>query len=335
MNLNQNHYELVLCKEIKNADGDIRYGFVPLEKDYKITCPTMLVLGGNNCTSPDLACGIASIPAMMIKPGNEVNILSISYKMGSNIVSYADFTPAETRDLVKRFLKPMVSENNTRLPLDEACKNVRLITICAYCYGNVVKCDVVDEFNYLLKTLGYDNNEREQICKQLVCVAFAPMQEQYIERCTNLFIKSFDDNRFGEQYYHELFGKDYTCKNMNGGILVRNNNTLNLYTEKFAESLKKGYSIDHDNHNINLVRRTAIWQLYLSYATNSADIASQCMAYGLAMACANSIENYNSKKFIPFDDKKLEKHCNMLIEKLRIKRPRASKKAQQVSEIIK
>lgn len=315
MHIFKKHYELGLCEDVTKPGENIHYEWKDLH-NFKITRPTIIALSGNNCVDTDVACGFASIPAMMINPSDDIDIVTVAYKFEHPNVSVADFSVKEANEFAYKYLIPLVSNKFKRLTIDEACKNIRLVTIFSYCYGNVVKCMIMDEFDYMLKQLGYDLEERTKICSQIVCVGFAPMQDQYIDKCTNFFIKSFDDSRFGEQFYHEKFGTNYHCGNIENGVIERYKNTINFYCEKLNKGIQKGYSVERDNHNINLIRRNQFWDLYMTLATDNADTASQCTAYALAMSCANSLENYNSNNFVAFDTDKLEQHCKMIIKDL-------------------
>lgn len=275
---------------------------------YKITKPTIFCLGGNGTIDDKLANGTAKMAENLIGlAGDEsVDLISIKYRQEPFMrVGRASFNDVEGRDIAKNiFLPQALDENGNRLSVEQACKNMRLINIFGFCYGNNVKNIITSELNRLLVNKGYTDAECGKILEQVYCVCYAPMKCYSQDTSQNFFIKSFNDLTFGMDYEKEKFGDDTTPVNIGCGVVERKGKTVNLYTEKVSTD---------DDHILSNLKRNEKWQLDVDEYSFRGDIASICLASALEYGVLNSIENFNSPALVPVDLSVVEEDCQAII----------------------
>jgi len=107
--------------------------------------------------------------------------------------------PKYAEDLYKIILKDRVSQEGKKLPVKEACRNVRKVTFLLYCHGTYAFLKMEEILENNLKELGYSTKERELIEKNLFAVSCAsPVVPQGITKTSLVSIFSLAD-RFVEE----------------------------------------------------------------------------------------------------------------------------------------
>lgn len=302
--------------------NDDKHHFKPLNNNYKISKPTIICLSGNSTIDTQSANGMAKMAENLIGVNNQdVDILTIVYRQNPNFkINCATFEDYEGKQIAENLLLPLVvNDKGDRLEYLEACKNVRNVNFFTFCFGNRVKDTIIYEFNYLLANKAYNKSECDQILKQIYCIGYAPMQNKDYNKSTNFYVKSFNDLMLGNSFYYEKFQDDYKPKNIGCGIIERNENTINLYTENLSPD---------DNHFLAIVNRDENWNLKYEQVNFTAEVASQCMAYALAKGVLNSIINYFSNKLTEIDLNNIVEECQSIIDSANI-----SKKGVEINKL--
>ena len=122
--------------------------------------------------------------------------------------------PHYVEELFNRaFLSRICDENGKKLSVEEACKRVRNITICAHCHGAYTFLKIEEKMQQKMKELGYSNEERAQIQSQMLCIAFSPDIPLGVSKSTLIsFISSYDGNLLGAYSYNYNNFKDIIYK---------------------------------------------------------------------------------------------------------------------------
>ncbi len=277
---------------------------------YKITKPTVINLGGNGTVDDASANGMAKRSENAVGiGGDDVDLITIKYRLEPNIaIPRGTFNYDEAKDFVTNLLLPLaVDQNGNRLSLDLACKQMRLVTVDAYCYGNVAKNIIVSALIDQLGIKGYSADECLTIAKQLVCICYAPKYSEHKNYTYNFYIKSLNDPMFGLNYHNEKYGDDFSPKNLGCGLIEQSGDTVNLYTENL--------SIEND-HDITNTTRNKKWKLIVDNDDEyslTAEAASICHAAALEYAILNSFANFNSQTYVPFNLSVVAEDCQSII----------------------
>lgn len=296
-------------QELYSSPSKMSYETYKANGTYKVTKPTVLNLGGNGTVDDASANGMAKRTENAVGlNGGDVDIISIKYRLDPNLViSKGVFNDVEAKDIAQNLLLPLaLDDNKKRLPLDIACKQMRLVTIDAYCYGNKVKDIIANALFYQLANAGYNHDECHAIVKQLVCICYAPMYSEFENLTYNFYIKSFNDHMFGLNYHYEKYGNDFSPKNIGCGLIERVDDTVSLYTEHISNG---------NDHDISKIKRNKKWKLDVDESEYSftAEAASICHAAALEYAILNSVENFNSNTYVPFDLNVIAEDCKSII----------------------
>ena len=296
-------------QELYSSQDNTSYNTYKALGTHKITKCTVLALGGNGTVDDSASNGMAKRTENAVGlSGGDVDLLTIKYRLDPNMtISRGTFNDVEAKDVAQNLLLPLaLDKNNNRLPLDIACKNMRLVTIDAYCFGNEVKDMIVNALATQLRNCGYTDDECNTIVKQLVCICYAPKYSQYKNLTYNFYIKSLDDPMFGMNYHYEKFGTDFSPKNIGCGVIEQSDNTVSLYTEHIS---------NENDHDINRIKRDKKWKLDVDQSNYSftAEAASICHASALEYAILNSIENFNSDTYVPFELNVVAEDCQSII----------------------
>lgn len=93
----------------------------------------------------------------------------------------------------KAFLYRICDEKGNKLPVEEASKRIRNLTVCAHCHGAYTFLKIEEKIQKKMKEIGYSNEECAKIQKQLLCVACAPDVPLGISKSTMISFVSADD----------------------------------------------------------------------------------------------------------------------------------------------
>ena len=90
--------------------------------------------------------------------------------------------PAASR-LAKHLIKPLVADaEGTRLPIEEAEKNLRNLTLLGYCFGTVTAQEVYNASIKTMKKAGYTAEEAEHLWGEIVLINFATFTRPKMEK---------------------------------------------------------------------------------------------------------------------------------------------------------
>lgn len=104
--------------------------------------------------------------------------------------------PRYVAELFNRaFLQRICDENGSRLPVDEACRRMRKITIIAHCHGAYTFLKLEELMQQKMQELGYNPSERAKIQHELLCIAHAPYAPLGVSKSTMISFASADDDR--------------------------------------------------------------------------------------------------------------------------------------------
>ena len=185
---------------------DNPHGFVHVEEvPAQEVC--VVYLGGDGATDDKAANGYAKIVENEILGviGSKVPVYSICYDFEDNKKNIArrlefirhrtevllgekslarttdkateeEYDPRYINKLFDKLLAPRISQagGKQRLPVEEACKRIRKMTIVAHCHGGYVAFKLEKKMQEAMKKLGYSSEERKQIQSQMLVVAHAP-----------------------------------------------------------------------------------------------------------------------------------------------------------------
>ncbi len=273
--------------------------------DIAVDRPLILCLGGNGTVTDRLANGYAKAVESMMgieAEDNFVDIYSLHYG-GQEDAAIGNVSTDEIEELAKGILiKRVQNENGDRLALEQAMKNMRNVNVVTFSFGaNVLKHLMNYTAQYMEYNLGYDEDEIQDVLKQVLQVSFAPSVSE-LPFTTNFVIKSLQDRQFDyASEYKALFGSE----SVDYGKLIKDNNTITMYVNRLSD-------VDGVNeHDICLLRRPK------DFLTENkrANFASMCVSYVLSIGVLNSKENMENGKFIPFEN--VEQVYNILNTELK------------------
>ena len=106
----------------------------------------------------------------------------------------------------KAFLSRITDKDGSKLPVDEACRRIRNLTVCAHCHGAYVFLKTEELLQKKMEELGFSKEERSKIQKELLCVAYAPDTPLGISKSTMISFASSDDEQLiiGNNYAKEI-----------------------------------------------------------------------------------------------------------------------------------
>lgn len=140
-------------------------------------------------------------------------------KKGEEILSqYSQATQEEIRmpqyakDIFEQVILPRISENKgkIRLPLAQALRRVRKMNIVAYCHGGHTALKLEELMQEKMRELGYSKEERSQIQKQMMILAYSPdcpldkSQSRYIAISSASDLRIAQNNGIKEYVNYEL-----------------------------------------------------------------------------------------------------------------------------------
>lgn len=115
-------------------------------------------------------------------------------------------TPKYIQQLFDSAILPRITlSNSDKKDVKEVCKNIRRLTVVAHCHGTYVFLKLEEMMQNKLKELGYTAAERNQIQKQLCCVAYAPLAPLGVSKSTMLSFMSTQDTE--KQGHNNIFAR--------------------------------------------------------------------------------------------------------------------------------
>ena len=107
----------------------------------------------------------------------------------------------------KAFLSRITDKDGNKLPVDEACKRMRNLTVCAHCHGGHVFLKIEELLLSKMREIGFSDEERAKIQKELLCVAYAPEAPLGVSKSTMISFASIRDSKLSTEnnFEKELF----------------------------------------------------------------------------------------------------------------------------------
>lgn len=283
-----------------------------------ITRPTILILGGDGVETEEEANGYAKAVGNFCAPFlPDVDIISVCYnKEGLYGYNYS----RNIKNLEKRIFLPLVSRDGKRLSLEEACKNVRQLTIFGHCRGTNIFKNILEELNKDMLELGYSQAEINKVFNQLFLIAYASKLEDIPKTVNTVYAIASDDIKFprdvanlwnhleSERFeklnatYGEIRNmcyfsstnymgrneKCYVAKSMRGIYLKYPKTVFVLSTTQGDRVL---------GHTLTLVAKDENWNSD-DRANKTAGQVSLCLGIALSYSVGNSIKNQVSEELI-------------------------------------
>ncbi len=326
--------------------------WLPLNPDvYLINKPTVLVVGGNATTGSFGANGNAKIiQSMLDSTKTKAELLSVYY----NGKVYTDglfeyYCRRFTRDL----FTPLLCSGNKKLPVEEACKNMRNVTIFAHSLGGKTVENIISEMQDIMKKFNYKDDEISKITKQVFVVSYGiTMVQPYIN---HLSIVSPSDEHFfhsGEFFWNKMIWKLMALEKLTPSdkAKLKPEDIVNIPQKDMEALLKLSYPLDsprlikefynnnercyvmqesenqlqlvtsplrfnHQDHEITQFTRTNDGTQNIN-ATKTGDYVSRCIADALKYSVDNSNINATSDKFIPFSISRLRTNLEAIVQPL-------------------
>lgn len=112
-------------------------------------------------------------PDIDINYDKERRILGLGfgeYKTESERFTRINPTEEELKEFMQKYFYTLIEENNTKIDLFKAMKNMRNITFVTYCNGAIVFKKIEDKLTNKMQELGYTQSEISLILSQ-ICIA--------------------------------------------------------------------------------------------------------------------------------------------------------------------
>ena len=301
-----------------------------LDANYTITKPTVICLGGNGTKTPEHANYVCKIAQNLMglkdkttenewPTSEDVDIIGISYGEEYSISSFGEVKPSGrnaslTKDdreaIVSQLFTPLIAKKGQRFTLEEALKNVSMLTFFSFCQGAAETKFLLNKLENQMLYFGYKLQECEQILGQVVSVSYAPSTP--IENVTRFDIKSLRDFMFSYSHDYEVdSGRSYLS--LNGNELIKDSSSSQRFNYSngmslYSDTLANNYPYLNE-HRLSMIERNAEnWVLKTEtrdgtvYLGQNADEASQCAGYVLASSVAAGLQNQINNNFTPKPD---------------------------------
>ena len=297
---------------MRDLDKANHWRRLKLEK-YSPDKPVVVCIGGNGTITENSANGVCKmvenyLQLLFKKNGmnhvyDHVDIISAVYPVNGEDEK-GKFSKEDIDYFVDNFLiKRIQDENDELLPLAEACRRLSQVTFFTFCRGHLEVDKIMRAFYKELKVLGYSQQERDILMLSTFEISYAPLTYgsvipvMYVDSKQDEMLNSawknketaihIDDGLNGVAVKYERYGDPLLS-----GVAVSEAifDAIHVYSSRLRNN------IEGDEHNLSLLARDGGWNA--KYEPN-ADCVSQLIAWELSRSVENSVENRNSKKFIP------------------------------------
>ena len=282
--------------------------------------PTVLVLGGNNTTTPEAANCYAKIVSGFLGQINEpFDIISVCYS-SNNATDFNNTIKIDSAQIANTLFFPLVCDNGgNKLPINQALKNVRRINIFTHCAGATCLNYVLNLFETLLDSKGFTNKEQQLILGQIFALNYAAQNSIVNPHIKKVYIDSAHDSTLKEESYNKVLNA-LLQTNMQGIItpqstikLINNqdiklqlNNYLNSFgvvgainpqnnSLQYLSNQQASFDPLADNHSLNFITRDHRFNVPY-YSSPIANATSAAIAETLLHCVSHSIINEHSNK---------------------------------------
>ena len=301
-------------------------------KEFKITRPTVVCLGGDQTDTPGKANNMCRTIERIIglKVGgpkefatyNYIDVVGLFYGRDEQSDKTACFTEEDRDEIVNHILLPLcVDENGNLLPLKQICKNFSLINFFTHCHGAYELYKITQKLHNILLDKGLTNEQAHKIYAQSFHCSYAANHNESFYPTMYIYSLTDKNYMFMEQLYRENYGEildgvsikhDVPGKFLTENICSRNYNehvhhdTITVLSSRLINVPEnKGFHNIYDEHSyIYLDRDEENWRLLgekkkhkIPYA-NNADLVSQMFAYAMAVNIACSLRTYCSNTLV-------------------------------------
>lgn len=201
--------------------------------------PAILFLGGNGMNSDQRANGtLKHIDALLLQNQMDKNCIgkyasiydfgpdcdqdvAFNDVPGRNLLLKKHFRPVKIKgtpnaDTInpryiedifnKAFSARICDKNGCRLSLKDACTKMRKLTVAAHCHGAYTFLKLEEMIQDKMRKLGYSDAERQQIQRELLCVAYAPHAPLGVSKSTMISFASAKDweHNHSNNFEHEV-----------------------------------------------------------------------------------------------------------------------------------
>jgi len=298
--------------------------------EYKPTKPVVLNLPGLGADTFELAYrNTKPVQTMLGVLRDKVDILSVNY----NCVSNHEDVFENVDTLVQHLFATRVIQDGKRISTEQACKNIRQITVFAHCYGAYeIMSDIEKCIRYQFEDLGYSPKEISQILSQIVCIShgtYSNLQSVTEINCVSsydhlmgihgntfwndvaqmakkkrIFSMSKEDRKELLNSYKDAmhFPKNFLSQRQRCFAYSENSHKLCIA----AAQLSKG---GQDHGTKFLIRKSAE-----NLATDAGDHINRIYTCVLREAVINSIKNTNNSNFIEFNFEKTKSNIDQILK---------------------
>ena len=282
-------------------------------RDFRITKPTIICLPGNGsittrqangfCGMVERLMGLKTTEGDVSSSYQYVDVLGFYYSTNSAEETVGDYNLEEIDDIINRILLPLcVDENGNRLTLDDACKNISLITFFSHCYGARAVNHLMTKFSEKLENNGYSSEEVFKLLGYSFQLTYSPYTDTHLVPTVELFSQtdSFhkgSDKEFFDKHGYYLDGIMYEYKEFNkNSNSLSNHDMIKIITSKLlnvAENRDMSNLIDE--HTIMYLKRDDKWSLGPdSKGAKNADLFSIIAGYILSWSVVKSMDTSSS-----------------------------------------
>ena len=180
----------------------------PLDDNFSLlgTAKKIIVLPGNDSTTPKQANGMCKIAADLLPTGT-YQICGFYYSDQNRTPQSVDERATQLLDyFIPLFAKKDKAGNWQRLEAEAAAKNMRNITIITHCYGSRIATALGKKIHKLMKQIGYSAKETDFIERQIFAVHHNTPEENFglDKYCfSNLYRITKADERLKKTKYAE------------------------------------------------------------------------------------------------------------------------------------
>ena len=304
-------------------------------RDFKITRPIVIVLGGLGTYDGKKANGYCKVVESMLGVfADHADILGAVY--GDKISSARVLQGLV--NAVENLFVPLISKNDKRLSLTEACRNMRMVTLVAHCYGANVAKDIGKILAEKMAELGYTETEQDKILEQIFLVSYASYVNNNALKFKFLYITSSEDDMLfvnGYWIWNNLLKNtseiDFSEEDLEkikalepdeyGDIDI-----LPLYKGKercFVCKKEKGiYLAPTHLHKNNLNDHTFVemargknWEHHTN-VSRAGDFVSRCLSCALCHSVSTSMLNQETKELVSIDMNNLKAELENVVRPL-------------------
>ncbi len=306
---------------------------------FKIDRPVVFTFGGHGTEDRRKALGYCKLAKSLLGVFCEdADVIAVNYNNAlKNIADDSKRLEILNQTMGKWFV-PLIEKDGKRLPLVDACKNMRRVNILCHCFGAKVAESLEKLLSDKMQNLGYSTKETNQILEQIFVVSYASMVDDNKMRFKFLDVTSPEDDMLfvsGYWTWNKLLEKmgevDFSPVDLEKlkKIKPKGNehfDVYDIYENKercFVFKEKNGlylatthlHKSDTYDHSICEMKRNMDWSAHKN-ASKAGDFVSRCLACALCHAVADSVLTMREDKLVPVNLEELKKEIESVVTPL-------------------